>query len=327
MAKTKTPPAPAAVAILELPEAEPTALDGPTISGFLSRLGPFFQRAGQLEQASRDALDASRIVPPPTTPEEDERIQVRIKANTAGRKEVEEHWKVSAAITAFRNRLTAARGRATLNYESANERLQRLHNDFAEKARREAAQEQERLRREAVARAEAERDAEAQRLEDAAVAAEQATADLSEREQVFVDYVTGPYPDPNRAATRAGFKDGFKAAARLMALPKIQAAITAKQEAKRIRDQAAAVQAAPLNVRTETARPALHRAAGASDRTTHSAELLDPKAFIAAHRRDPSVPDEAFLVNTFWLNEQAKSIFQQVERLVGVRYKKSTKTV
>lgn len=326
MAKTKAAPAPAVVE-LELPEAQQTALDSPTIGGFLNGLGPFFQRAGQLEQASRDALDASRIVPPPTTPDEDERIQVLIKSNTAGRKAVEEHWNVTTLFSAFHRRLTAARGRATGNYEGANERLQRLHNDFAEKARRAAAQEQERLRREAEARAQAERDSELQRLEDAAVASEAASADLSEREALFVDYVTGPYTDPNRAASQAGFKDGFKAAARLMSLPKIQDAITAKQEAKRIRDQAAAVRTAPLEVRTETARPALNRAAGASDRVYHSAELLDAKAFIAAHRRDPSVPDEAFLVNTSWLNEQAKSIFQQIERLVGVRYKKHTKTV
>lgn len=326
MAKTKAAPAPAVVEI-ELPEAQPTALDSPTISGFLTSLGPFFRRAGELEQASREALDASRTIPPPTTPDDDERIQVRIKGNTAGRKAVEEHWTVTTVFSSFHRRLTAARGRATGNYEAANERLQRLHNDFAEKARREAAQEQERLRRDAEARAQADRDAELQRLEDEAAAAEAATDDLSEREALFVDYVTGPYTDPNRAATQAGFKDGFKAAARLMSLPKIQAAITAKQEAKRIRDQKAAVQSAPLEVRTETARPALQRAAGASDRTYHSAELLDAKAFIAAHRRDPSVPDEAFLVNTSWLNEQAKSIFQQIERLVGVRYKKTTKTV
>lgn len=311
-----------------LPEAAVTRAEGTTIVSWLATLGPFFARAGELEQASRVALDGSRLVPAPTTGAEDEAIQVLIKANAAARKGIEEHWTITAKLSAFHKRLTSARGRATTNYDSANERLQRLHNDYVDDQRRKAAMEQERVRRENEARAAEERARELEALEAEAVKAEEASTDLSEREALFVDYLTGPYRDPNRAAQQAGFKDPFKASVRLMASPKIQAAVTAKQTAQRIREQAAAVKETPLTVRTETVRPDVQRAAGASDRTYHHADILDAKAFVtAALAGTYGIPAEALLPNQVWLSEQAKAIQAQIERYPGIRYRKTTKTV
>ena len=331
MAKTahQSKPVPTARALVfVLPEAEPTELDRLSVDSFLRTLGPFFHQAGELERASQDALAASRLVQPPATPKADEAIQVTIKAHTAARKAVEAHWAITTLFSQFHKRLTAARGRATGNYEEANNRLQRFHNDFAEAARRKAALEQDRLRRENEAKAQADRDAELQQLEDDAVTMEAASADLSEREAAFVDYVTGPYTNPNQAAAQAGFKDGFKASQRLMGMPKIQAAIAAKQEAKRIRDQKAAVADSPLVVRHEEVRADVRRAAGASDRTYFYADILDADAFVkAALAGTYGIPAAALLPNQSWLNEQAKAIQGEIERYPGIRFRKTTKTV
>lgn len=312
---------------LTLPEASLVVSDSPSISSFLKNIEPFFRQAGELEQASRDALDASRLVPAPVTEEDDETIQVQIKANTAGKKEIEAHWSVTTLFSGFHKRLTAARGRATGNYEAANERLQRLHNDFADAARRKAAAEQERIRRENEEQARQERERELRRLEEEAVTLEEGAEELSDRELTFAKLVSEGWSDVS-AAQKAGYRDPKTMGPRLMQREKVAATITRYQEAKRVREQATAVQQAPLQVRTETVTPSLRRAAGASDRSYHYADILDAKAFVeAALTGEHGIPAEALMPNQTWLNEQAKALQQQIERWPGIRYRKTTKTV
>jgi hypothetical protein len=324
--KSKRAPKPEPVQSLALPEAELTQADALSVDSFLRNLGPFFRQAGELERASQDALAASRLVQPPATPEADEAIQTTIKAHTAGRKAVEAHWGITTLFSQFHKRLTAARGRATGNYEDASNRLQRLHNDFVEAARRKAAAEQERIRQENERKAQADRDAELARLEEEAVKAEAASADLSEREEIFVDLVASGVT-ASQAAHRAGYKDTTRGL-KMLEMPKIQAAITAKQDAKRIRDQKAAVAEQPLTVRHEEVKADVRRAAGAADRTYHHADILDAEAFVkAALAGTYGIPAAALLPNQVWLNDQAKSLQQQIERWPGIAYRKTTKTV
>ena len=330
MAKTATPKKPLAreAEILVLPEEGLTLSDRPSIESFLRGLAPFFRKAQDLELASRQALERAELIQSPRTPQDDEAIQVEIKGNTAGRKALTGHWgDVTSLFHGFHRRLTSARSRGEGNYDTANGRLQSFHNAFVDAARRKAALEQEVARRAAEAAAQAERDAELQRLEDEAVKAEASSADLSEREALFVDYLTEGMV-PYQAANRAGFKDGVKAAARLTALPKIQAAIAAKQEAKRIREQKQAVAESPVIVRHEEVRLDVRKAAGASDRTYFHADILDADAFVkAALAGTYGIPAAALLPNQSWLNEQAKAIQGEIERYPGIRFRKTTKTV
>lgn len=326
MARTTTLRKPVVPEVV-LPEAALVQTDSPSISGFLTNLEPFFRRAGELEQASRVALDESRLVQPPTTPEEDEAIQVLIKTHTAARKDVEAHWTITTLFSGFHKRLTSARGRATGNYEAANERLQRFHNDYADQERRKAAIEQDRLRREAEEKARQDRARELQQLEDEALTLEEASEELSDREVTFARLVSEGWSDVS-AAQKAGFKDPKVMGPRLMQREKVTYTIQRYQDAKRIREQATAVQQAPLNVRTETVTPGVRRASGASDRTYHHADVLDAGAFVrAALSGQHDIPAAALIPNETWLNEQAKAIREQIERWPGIKYRKSTKTV
>lgn len=301
---------------------------GIAIRNFLLAVPAFFTTAQSLERRAKESQAAAKLLSVPSTVSEDEDIQRFIKATTADRKEVESHWGITATISGFHRRMTAARSRATDALEEANNTANKLHNTYVETEKRRAAAEQERIRREAEDLARRQREEELARMEAEAVKREEASPNLSERERVFVEnfHLRG---DGIRAAQAAGFKDAAKTAARLLTLPKVMEAIRLKREAVAIREQATARKAEPVEVEVPTIRPNLAKApGGGSGRTTWSGELLDFDALMEAFLSGKhGIPRDVFMVNPVKLNEYARSLQSRLDLWPGVRAKKSTKVV
>jgi len=330
MAKKQAPGGAKTPEVLEAesPDLKMVETDGSAIGAFLRNVVTFMREAMALEQKAKATYLAAQALKPPKTADEDSAIQTFIKGTTADRKVVEAHWAICSTFSQVHRRLTAARGRATEPLESAAAIAQRLHNDYADAERRRAAQEQERQRLQAEAVARAEREAEAARLEAEALAKEQESVALSDRESWFVDLIVSGN-NPVTSARTVGYKNPAQQGPRLMETAKIVEAIKARQDAKAIREQAAATREKPLDVRVETVRPNVGKATGGSfDRTTHSAEVLDERLFIeAVIGGKHGIPADCLTVNTAKLNEYARSIQQQVNLWPGIRYKRTTKTV
>lgn len=300
---------------------------GSAIRLFIGGLAEFFTRAKTLETRAIATLEESKALTIPTTAEEDERLQRFVKRTTAEKKEVEEHWSITAKVSAFHKRLTARRAKATDALEAANLKGNTLHNNYVAAERRRAAEEQERLRRQAEENARLERERELAAAEAEAVKREEASADLSAREQIYVGLILAG-ANAQAAATRAGFKEPLKAAARLSSSRKIQAAVQAGREAKMIREQAAARAADPIEYEVDEVKPNVVQAAGAFDRSTHSAELLDEQALVAAILEGKlGIPTDLLRIDPARLNGYARDLQVLINKWPGVRYKKTTRVV
>lgn len=311
-------------AVVETQLARTTAVD---IEGFLAGVSRFFNKAAQLERAARLTLADVKQFPPPATVEEDLAIQqVILKAN-ADKKIAEEHWKVTAIFHQVHKRLVAGRNRTTDVLDEIATIGNAHHNRYAEAERRRAAEEQERLRREAEARAAQERQIELARLEEAALKAEADAPDLSPRERRFLElYLSRPIDAPRHAAL-AGYK-GVGAAERLLALPKMQAAIEAARTAETARKQAAAIQATPVEVVHEAVKPQVAKVAGHGGRTYWSAEIVDAEAFVAAAVAGKhGIPLDALYPNLVKLNDYANSLHERIDLWPGVRHVRKDKLV
>jgi hypothetical protein len=305
---------------------------GQAVVEFLKGLAVFFTTAKALEQHALQMKDAAQMLTAPTNAEEDLEVQRFVKRTSESKRDVEAHWKITATISNFHRRMTARRAKATDALEIANSIGNKLHNQYVEAEKRRAAAEQERLRREAEDRALAQREAELAEMERQAIEREEASGDLSERERLFVEAYTTPgyaLGDGQKAAQRAGYREPLKTAARLLSARKIQEAIAAKQEAQAIRSQAAARREAPVDVEVEEVRPNIVRAAGAFDRSTHAAELLDEAALIKAILAGtlPAQTQDLLRIDPTRLNEYARSLKERINEWPGVRYKRTTKVV
>jgi hypothetical protein len=305
-----------------------------TIGVFMRNLGAFFRDARALEETAADKLAEAKRFTTPKTAIADERIQVFIKDNSALRKRIEDHWSITTAVHAFHRKLTAARARGVQSVEEASTVAQRLHNSYVLEARRIAAEQEDKIRRAEEARQQAIRDRELAEMERQALAAEAAAAGLSEREENFVDRLVRTPVDVRptegpRAAALAGFKDSIAQAARLLGLEKIQRALQAKDEALAIREQALVTKSAPLDVQVERVAPAISRAAGASDRVTKSARLLDDGLRLrnAVISGNFGIPHDVLCVDEAKLNTYARSLGKRINEWPGVQYVETTRTV
>ena len=315
--------------ITQMDQDEQTFLQttGDQILGFLKSIPAFLRRARELETEAKTALAEAKGFKAPTTGDEDAYLQSFIKTRNAHKKTTMETWDITAKIHALHRRMTAKRDiTVTADEEGANI-AQRLHNGWVEAERRRAQIEQDRLRQEAERKAREDRDRELAELERQALAAESSSGSLSDREQTFVNAVFAGQTGFN-AAIRAGYKDAAKQASRLLETPKILKALEGLQTAQAVRQQAAAVKEEPLDVHVETVAPDIQKAAGAVDRTTWSAELLDERAFIEAVISGRfGVPLDCLTVAMPKLNELARSMQSQMDRIPGVRAKKTIRTV
>jgi hypothetical protein len=300
--------------------------DSTLIERFAAGAKLFFKRAGQLEvKAKGNLVEAQRLVRPKTV-QDDERLQLAIKAYGADQKEALEHWDIALKVSRFHKRLVAARSRAEDPNEEAVAIATRLHNEYVDAERRRVAQENERLRREAEKRAANDRARELAEMERKAVEAELASEDLSTRELAFVTIYmrTG---QARLAAHQAGYKDPEKQGPRLLGLAKILAACDAVKKAEVIREQAAAVKEQPLDVQIDEVKPNLSHAGG-HDRTTKAADLFDERLFVeAVIGGRHGIPADTLGALQPKLNEYARSLGDLINRWPGVRLKKTTSLV
>lgn len=329
------------IEVLDAPPSEDQQLvstDTAKLTSFMGGLAAFFRGAAALEKKAKEKLDIAQQLKPPANADEDAKVQLAIRDAKLTRKEIDDHWGITAVVHGLHRKLTAARERAGANADKANDIAQALHNRYVEDEKRRVRQEEDRLRREAEARAQAERDAEQARLEAEAVKAEEKSPELSARESDFVAYMTvavyNTVGNPTMSAANAGFKNPGQAAARLMNSPKIQAALAAKQQAEAIRTQAKAQAERPLDTAPiEAVTPNITRATpGGYDRSTNSAEVFDVDAFMAAlldprTRTALGIPADIATFQQTKMNEHARNLGKLIEKWPGVRLKTKTTTV
>lgn len=301
---------------------------GEAVTTFLLGVTKFFTTARALEAKALETLERSKALTLPTNGDEDVALQKFIRDTSAQNKAVVEHWQITTAISRFHRTMTARRAIAEKALDTANERGNALHAQYVREEKRKADEENARRQRAAELEEQARRDRELAELEAEAVRREEAAAELSAREQTFVDlmFATG---NAQQSAARAGFKNPAKESARLLGLAKIADAIEAKRSAAAIRTQAAAIKAAPLMVETPDAvKPDVQHAAGAFDRTTHSAELLNEAALIdAIFSGGYGIPRSILRIDQTALNAEARDLRERINRWPGVRYKATPKVI
>ncbi len=321
----------ARAAVLEHDSEELTLArtDGEVVTQFTANLRAFFGRAQELEATATLMLSTAKATSPPQTADEDAQIQRDIQKANAHAKTISEHWLVCQVLSRFHKRLTSARARGTDASENAARHLNALHQRYVDDANRRAREEADRLRREAEDRARQDRERELAVLKEAEEKAEASSPDLSDREERFVDaFFSGIGTRGNawQSAVRAGFAQPRSAAERLMASPKIQAALKAHEDAQRAREQAAAVREQPVRVEAVTTlvQPEVQKIG--TDRTTWSAEVLDERLFVEAVISGKfGVPLDCLTVNTPKVNELARSLHELLDRIPGVRAKKTVR--
>jgi hypothetical protein len=328
-ATTPTPAAPALEGIVEeAPEVALVESDGAQLRSFLGGLVPFFKRANEIEMKAKATLVRAKALKLPTNEDEDLAIQEFLVAAKGDLKVVVETWSITSLVHGLHRKLTSKRGVAEKALEDARDIAQRHHNDYKAAEERRVARENEERRQAAEKQAREEQEAEARRLEDEAIKAMEASADLSEKETRFVELIVAGNPHGS-SARAAGFKDGDKAAARLLGLVKITKAIEAGRKAKEMRAQAAAVRTAPVNYQAPApSRPNVSKAAGAHDRVTHGAEVLDADALRdAVFEGRYGIPRDVLIVDPTKVNDYGKSMHELINRWPGVRYTKKNTTV
>lgn len=265
----------------ENPEVAMIANEGGILTAMLQGIGRFLGQANELEAAARTTLAEAKALraKPPQNGEDDQRVQAFVRRTKEQKKTVEDHWTITAKVSAFHKKLTAKRNIAVEALEEAQKIGDDLHAKYKADAERKAREEQDRLRREAEERARQDRERELADLEAKAIEAEAASEELSEREQTFVKYYAA-HGKPAEAARFAGYKDPATMGVRLATSPKIQAALEAISQAALLRKQAEAKKEAPIlvsdvpEVRADVSK--------GGDRVTWSATITDVDAFLTA---------------------------------------------
>jgi phage terminase small subunit len=302
---------------------------GGAIQTFLKGLGAFFRAAKIIEHDADTFLAVAKGWTAPTSAAEDVKLQLTIKSANADKRKAVEHWDhITSLATGFHKRMVAGRKRPVEALDQVAAIGNALHNGWTEAELRRVREEQARLEREEEARARREREQELADLEAAAVKAEEGSPELSAREQTFVDLYFSTR-NGTTSATRAGFKDGMKTAARLLTMPKITKAIEAKRVALELRQKAAVVERAPLETRDVDATPAqIGKAPGAHDRTTKSAEIIDASAFVEALLSgNYGIPSRTVMPDQTALNDYARSMGELINHWPGIRLKVRTGVV
>jgi hypothetical protein len=291
---------------------------------FIRGMAGFFLEAQSIEQDARSTLAQFNGYQQPTSLEEDEILVSRIRSANVAYDIATKHWEpVTSLFNALHKRVVAGRKRPQELLTDAVNRGNRLHNawDAIAEQRKRDKEEAERRENERIAREQ--RDAEIREMEEKALLAEANADNLSDREQAFVNLMLQNYP-PHVAATRAGFSktnNGKDAADRLLGLVKIVNSIEGYKKAAAIRQQAAAVQHAPLETRTvETVK----KEVASGSRASRSAVVFDESAFMAAlldptQRLHFGIPAEIATFSQTKLNQQARTLDKQINRWPGVR--------
>jgi len=295
------------------------------LGAFVKGLLTFLKEAREIERDAKSQLAIAKTFLRPTTVEEDTGLKEAVRLFTQKKKAAEDHWGVCQLVSRFHRRLTSARARAIDPLEEAVAIGTRLHTDYVVIERRKAEEAERKLREEAERQAREQHEAELQKLDAEALALEEQSADLSERERVFVDAWFATFGNAKEAARRAGYKDVVAAAARLAGSEKIKAAIEAREHAQALRAQAQAVRQAPVEV------PEIRIEAAVDtngDRSRCGAELVDEAVFIEAVLAGKhGIPSDVLCANRPKLNDYARSLGPRIELWPGVRFVRKTTIV
>lgn len=302
---------------------------GKAVVVFLRGIAGFFTTAQALEQEALAKRDAARQWTEPASAEDDVFIQEQIRDANRLRKEINAHWQITSAVSAFHKRLTSRRDKGADAAEETASIGNKLHNEYGRRERERVARVLEQERRQNELDAQAKRERELMELEQAAVATEERMPNLSQREERFVELVAYGLNSPTTSARTAGYKEPELQGERLMKTPKIQQAIKALQEAAALRRQREARAAAPLDVAAPAAmKPDIQKAAGAHDRTTVTLEIVDERAFVeAAFSGKYGIPSTLFVPKQAACNDAARQMGDLCNRWPGVRVKRDTKVV
>jgi hypothetical protein len=339
------------------PDQEFVAAAGKAVLGFLKGLGEFFLTARTIESKAQAALVAAKKLDAagtPATMDADEAIQHFIKDTTEQKKAAEAHWTITTTVHQFHRRLTARRAIATDALDAANAIGNKLHNAYVAAENKRIADEADRKRRELEAAEQKRRDEEAAAAAKEAEKLEAAAPEVSARETAFINYYLAERGRPGcdaRAAQLAGYKDPAASAQRLLASPKILAALEARRQADEIRQQQAAKARAPIAVDVPDQKPQVSRSAGLSSRTTWGATVLDAqlladavfvefgtalaawlgkpveetvvRSFLKTH--NPSIPRDVLLIDASVVRDYGSQLHEQIDRWPGVVHTKNTK--
>lgn len=309
----------------ENPEAIAVQLDANSMTAFFGGLKAFLTRAQSLEATAKGTLATAKTLVMPQDGGQDAAIQTFVRRAKEDRKAVEDHWQITSLIHRFHKRLVSARTRATDPLDQAEAIGNNLHNRYRAEAERKAREEERRREAEAQAEAQREREKVLAEYEAEALRKESESGDLSEREEQFVRLVASGVNSAKQAAITVGYRDA-NMGAKLLDKPKIAAAIQAIVDAVALRKQAEAVKAMPLVIEQDTSVSA--DVVDGGDRTTKTAELLDPQAFIeAVLSQKYGIPLDVLEVSQARLNAHARSLGELINRWPGVKLKKTTRIV
>jgi hypothetical protein len=307
---------------------------GAGLIAWLKRAAEFITTANKYETRALQLLSEAQKLKLPKNGDEDAALQHTIQRYNQGKKTIEEHWNGNAAapgpaalLHRLHRRATAKRDVGINALTEASAIGNRLHVDYTAAERRRAEEERRREQERIDREAQEQRDRELAELEIIALRKEAESPDLSERERRFVDEYLRT-DNAIRAAQFAGYKDAAKQAQRLMMTVKIEKAIQALKDAAAIRAQQRAVRAEPLITEQVEVKPDVRKAAGATERTTRSAEITDPEAFIAAvFDGKLGIPRDVLMIDLVKMNQYARDLEPIVNRWPGVRVKRDTKVV
>ena len=220
---------------------------------------------------------------------------------------IEAHYdRIKRPLTDAKNTVLQMEREHLAPLDQAIKVAERLDIDYvnAERARADAEAARQREENERLAREQ--RAAELAKAEAEAEALEATAADLSEREQIFVEQFVA-CNDSYKAAKRAGYKNPEISAGHLLGRAKIQKAIEAHRAALMIRLQADEVSQQPLDVAPVVVETAVASVAGTSLRTYYSCGDVDVLALCKSILLGLA-PVQSLQPNTVFLNKQASAL-------------------
>ena len=295
------------------------------VEDFLGAMEPFFRTAAALEARTVTLAARGQALVQPSSLETDEATASFIRDARAHGKAVEAHWSTIVSLFHRVHRgLTAGRAKGTEPVEKAVKRAEQLRASWAAEDRQRRDAEQRRLDALAEQQAALDRQAELDRMEAEALRLEAASDELSAREQAFVKAVASG-TEQGEAARLADYKDWFRAAHRLLGVPKVTKAINALRDAAAVRQQAAAVAALPV---APVSAPVVESQTAGGARETYSMEYTDPRLVVeAVIGGKHGMPADLLEPSQAKGTEYARSLRQLVNRWPGCKLKVTPSTV
>ena len=286
-------------------------------TNLISSLGVFVKNVKVLEERALTIEKKAARLPKKITKKSADTAKAIVREARVAKRDVPETWMMLKKVQSLAKAMIAKRKISEGAFDAAIKAGESHYFEWSESEKRRIAEEQETARRAAEERARQEREKELVDIEQAALEAEAGMAELSDRELVFVGDMAGGM-DLSTAASDAGYANPAKQGKRLMATKKIVQAIEAKREANTIREEAAVVNSAPLEVELDETESVDLK----EGRRNRSAELLDEDALRAAVIEGKhGIPPEVLMANPVALNSYARDLGKLINRWPGVRLK------